>query len=200
MIEQSQTPKYGKLVRPKNESVREREHLRPDEMESLIKAAGAVGRYGHRDAILLLLIYRHGLRVSEAIALQWQQVDFKTSHIYINRNKNGNPSNQPILGDELRALRKLQRDYPDSSYLFVTERKGPLTDHTVRKLVTRAGISANLGFPVHPHMLRHATGYYLASRGVDTRTIQDSLGHKQIQHTVRYTKLAPGRFDELWKG
>ncbi len=200
MIEQSQAPKYGKLTRPKNETVREREHLRPDEMELLIKAAGAVGRYGHRDATLLLMIYRHGLRVSEAIALQWQQVDFKTAHIYINRCKNGNPSNQPILGDELRALRKLQRDYPDSSYLFVTERKGPLTDHTVRKLVTRAGVLAGLGFPVHPHMLRHATGYHLAAQGVDTRTIQDYLGHKQIQHTVRYTKLAPGRFDGIWKG
>ena len=82
MIEQSQAPKYGKLTRPKNETVREREHLRPDEMESLIKAAGSVGRYGHRDSTLLLMIYRHGLRVSEAIALQWQQVDFRSSHIY----------------------------------------------------------------------------------------------------------------------
>jgi type 1 fimbriae regulatory protein FimE len=105
---------------------------------------------------------------------------------------------QRLAGTELRSLRQLQRDFPDSPYLFVSERGGPLTDHAVRKLVARIGVAAKFDFPVHPHMFRHATGFYLASKGHDTRAIQDYLGHRNIHHTVRYTELAPGRFDDFW--
>jgi type 1 fimbriae regulatory protein FimB/type 1 fimbriae regulatory protein FimE len=91
------------------------------------------------------------------------------------------------------------RDYPDTPYVFVTERKGPLTAATVRKLVARAGVKAELDFPVHPHMLRHACGYRLANDGHDTRAIQHYMGHKNIQHTVRYTDLAADRFNGFWK-
>jgi type 1 fimbriae regulatory protein FimB len=76
--------------------------------------------------------------------------------------------------------------------------RGPLTRSTVNKLVTRAGHQAEMEFPVHPHMLRHACGYYLANKGVDTRTIQDYLGHISIVHTVRYTELSPNKFKGLW--
>ena len=100
---------------------------------------------------------------------------------------------------ELRALRQLKRVYPESPFLFVTERGGPITEATVRKLISRAGDKAGLEFPIHPHMLRHATGYYLANNGVDTRTIQAYLGHRNIMHTVRYTQLAPDRFRTLWR-
>ena len=89
--------------------------------------------------------------------------------------------------------------YSDTPYLFVTERKGPLTTATVRKLVARAGEKAKLGFPVHPHMLRHACGYKLANDGQDTRAIQLYMGHRNIQHTVRYTELASDRFNGFWK-
>ena len=99
----------------------------------------------------------------------------------------------------MRALRKVSRDYPDSSYVFSSERKGPLTDSSVRKIVARAGQRAGLPFPVHPHMLRHACGYKLANDGHDTRSIQHYLGHKNITHTVRYTELAPDRFNSFWK-
>jgi type 1 fimbriae regulatory protein FimB/type 1 fimbriae regulatory protein FimE len=100
---------------------------------------------------------------------------------------------------EIRALKRLQRDYPDSPYVFVTERKGPLTTSTVRKLVARAGVKAKIKFPVHPHMLRHGCGYKLANDGQDTRAIQHYLGHKNIQHTVRYTEMASDRFNGFWK-
>jgi integrase len=168
-------------------------------MDKLLLAAKKMGRYGQRNYTLLLMMYRHGLRVSEAIALRWSQIDFKEGQIHVRRLKNGKPSVQRIPGVELRSLRLLKREWSESPYLFVSERGGgPLTDHAVRKLVARVGEAAAFDFPVHPHMLRHATGYYLASKGHDTRAIQDYLGHRNIHHTVRYTELAPGRFDDFW--
>ena len=157
------------------------------------------GRHGHRDATLILISYRHGLRVSELVALRWDQVDLRAGALHVNRLKNGSPSVHPIRGPELRALRRLQRDYPASSYLFVTERKGPMTAATVRKMIARAGGQAKIPFPVHPHMLRHATGYKLANDGHDTRAIQHYLGHRNITHTTRYTELASDRFNGFWK-
>jgi len=182
-----------------NLAVRSREYLTPDEVEGLIKAAKNIGRHGHRDAGLILLTYRHGFRVSELIALRWDQIDLKQGLLHVNRLKNGTSSNHPIRGPEIRALRRLQREYPETPYVFVTERKGPLTASTVRKILARAGKEAKLPFPVHPHMLRHACGYKLANDGHDTRAIQQYLGHKNITHTVRYTELAPDRFKGFWK-
>ncbi len=112
--------------------------------------------------------------------------------------KNGTPSTHPLGGTEIRSLRRLKRDYPATQYVFVTERKGPMTDSAVRKLIARAGREAGLGFPVHPHMLRHACGFKLANDGHDTRAIQHYLGYKNSQHTVRYTELAPDRFRDFW--
>jgi type 1 fimbriae regulatory protein FimE len=142
---------------------------------------------------------RHGLRVSEAIALRWDQVDLKAGLLYVQRLKNGVPSNHPIRGPELRALRQLRRDGPDTPYLFISERGGSMTASNVRKLLTRAGAQAKFDFPVHPHMLRHACGYKLANEGHDTRSLQHYLGHRNIAHTVRYTELAPDRFKGFWK-
>ncbi len=143
--------------------------------------------------------YRHGLRVSELVALQWDVVDLKLRLLHVNRLKNGVASVHPLRGPELRALRKVEREYPDTSYVFVTERKGPLTPDTVRKLISRAGKAAGIPFPIHPHMLRHACGYKLANDGHDTRAIQYYLGHKNIQHTVKYTEMSPTRFKAFWK-
>ena len=182
-----------------NLAVRSREYLTSDEVEALIKAAKSIGRHGHRDATIILLAYRHGFRVSELIALRWDQIDLKQGLLHVNRLKNGTPSNHPIRGPEIRALRRLQREYPETPYVFVTERKGPLTPSTVRKIVARAGREAKLPFPVHPHMLRHACGYKLANDGHDTRAIQQYLGHKNITHTVRYTELAADRFNGFWQ-
>jgi len=184
--------------RPKNRDVRSREHLLPDEVDAIMKAAGQVGRHRLRDRALILVAYRHGLRVSELVGLKWDQFDLKRAQVHINRLKNGSAATHPIEGDELRLLRRLMKEYPDTPFLFTTERGGPLTRSTVSKLIARAGQNAGVAFPVHPHMLRHGTGYYLANNGVPTRTIQAYLGHRSIQHTVRYTELSASVFSNLW--
>ena len=169
-----------------------------ESMRSAVKKLD--GRHAHRDSTLILLIYRHGLRVVEASALRWEQLDFEAGTIHVQRVKKGTPSVQPLYGDEIRSLRKLQRDYPLSPYVFQSSRRGPLAHDTVGEIVERAGELAGLSIPVHAHMLRHGTGYYLANRGIDTRTIQSYLGHNNIQHTVRYTELAATKFRGLWNG
>jgi integrase len=196
----SQASFSGKLPKkPLNKNVRSREYLTEKEVDKLMVAARNTGRHGHRDATLILIGYRHALRVSELVSLRWDQIDLGKGLLHVVRRKNGVDSTHPLRGPEIRALRRLQRDYPDTPYVFVTERKGPLTTSTVRKLVTRAGEIAKLGFPVHPHMLRHACGYRLANDGHDTRAIQHYMGHKNIQHTVRYTELTSDRFNGFWK-
>jgi type 1 fimbriae regulatory protein FimB/type 1 fimbriae regulatory protein FimE len=192
----------GKVVPPRRVSNRERrtrEHLTPQEVEKLINAASRVGRYGHRDATLILLAYRHGLRVSELVALRWDQIDLEQGLLHISRLKNGVPSTHPLRGPELRALRRLRREQGASPYVLTTERGSVMTDSSVRKIMARAGEQAQLGFPVHPHMLRHACGFKLANEGHDTRAIQHYLGHRNIHHTVRYTELAADRFKQFWK-
>ena len=144
------------------------------------------------------MAYRHGLRVSELVALRWEQIDFTAGTIYINRLKNDVSSTHPLRGVELRALRQLHRKYPNSNYLFVSETGAVIAAATARGIIQRAVKMAELSLSVHPHMLRHACGFYLASRGHDTRAIQAYLGHRNIQHTVRYTKLSPKRFQDFW--
>ena len=185
-------------LRQRNVDVRSREYLTTDEVDRLAAAAKTIGRHGHRDMTMIIMMFRHGLRVSELIALRWDMIDLKQGLVHVPRLKNGTPSVHPLRGPELRALRRLQRDYPQSPYVFVTERKGPLTTATVRKMVARAGQRAVLPFPIHPHMLRHSTGFKLANDGHDTRAIQHYLGHKNIQHTVRYTELSASRFNGFW--
>jgi len=182
----------------KNSLRRVREHLTPAEIDKLMAAARQVGRHGLRDATMILVAYRHGLRVSELVSLRWSQVDLKQGILYVIRCKNGLPAQHPLFGPELRALRQLKRDYPETDYVFMTERQAPITADTFRKMIARAGQQAKLSLPVHPHMLRHSTGFKLANDGRDTRTIQHYLGHKNIQHTVRYTEIASIRFKGFW--
>jgi type 1 fimbriae regulatory protein FimB/type 1 fimbriae regulatory protein FimE len=181
-----------------NKERRAREYLTEREVDQLIDAARKAGRYGHRDATLILLAYRHGLRVAELVALRWDQIDLSQGLLHVARAKNGTPSTHPVRGPEIRALRRLKRVYA-GPYVFMTERQGPLTPSVVRKIVARSGERAGLGFPVHPHMLRHACGFKLANDGHDTRAIQHYLGHRCITHTTRYTDLAAGRFNGFWK-
>jgi integrase len=176
-----------------------RKHLTPSEVEAMLAAARGSGRHGRRDEALILLSYRHGLRVGEAVALRWDSVDFNAGTIYVSRLKNGTEGVHPLRGPELRALRQLRRDHHDSPYLFCSERRGPLTTSSVRRIVARAGQLAGLAGRVHPHQLRHATGFFLASQGQDTRAIQGYLGHRAITSTAVYTALAPGRFASFWK-
>ena len=182
-----------------NAKLRRREHLTEAEVERLMEAAKG-NRWGHRDAAMVLVAYRHGLRVSELVDLHWDQVDFRTATLHVRRVKKGTPSTHPILGDELRALRRLQRDQaPKSPFVFTSERGAPFTTAGFARMVERAGSEAKLGFKAHPHMLRHACGYALANKGHDTRALQAYLGHRNIQHTVRYSEMSPTRFKDFWR-
>jgi integrase len=186
------------LRRP-NADYRKREHLTPSEVESLVEAAKA-NRHGHRDATMVLLAYRHGLRACELVDLEWSQIDFKAAVLHVRRAKKGTPGTHPIRGDELRALRKLQREQnPTSPFVFTSERGSPFATSGFAKMIERAGVEAGFDFKAHPHMLRHACGFALANAGHDTRALQAYLGHKNIQHTVRYTELAPNRFKDFWR-
>jgi site-specific recombinase XerD len=185
--------------RPPNSELRTREHLTEAEVERLMRAAGK-NRWGHRDTTMILVAYRHGLRASELVDLRWDQVDFKMATLHVRRVKQGTPSTHPVVGDELRALRRLQREQePKSPFVFTSERGAPFSTAGFARMVERAGVEAKLAFKAHPHMLRHAWGFALANKGHDTRALQAYLGHKNIQHTVRYTELAPTRFKDFWR-
>ena len=182
-----------------NADLRTREYLTEAEVERLLRATKG-NRWAHRDTTMILVAYRHGLRASELTDLRWDQVDFATATLHVRRVKQGSASTHPVLGDELRALRRLQRDQePSSPFVFPSERGSPFTTAGFARTVERAGAEANLGFKAHPHMLRHACGFALASKAHDTRALQAYLGHKNIQHTVRYTELSPTRFQNFWR-
>ena len=176
--------------------------LTTSEMKKFL-AAARKGRHAVRDYCLMLMAYRHGLRVSELIDIRLNDLDLETGRLFVRRLKGSLSTQQPIEGDELRALRAWLREretYPNASsnYLFLSER-GMLTRQAINYLVTQIGHKASLNFKVTPHSLRHSTGYFLANKGHDTRLIQDYLGHKNITHTVRYTRTAAARFEGLWR-
>jgi type 1 fimbriae regulatory protein FimB len=175
--------------------------LTEPEMARLLQAAKQ-GRYGVRNHALLLVGYRHGLRVSELAGLRFDQVRLDEGRIWVKRLKGSLDTDQPTQGDTLRAVRAWLRErakmrWHDLPWLFVSER-GPMSRKAVNYLIATAGERAGLSVHVHPHMLRHSCGYALANKGYDTRRIQDYLGHKNIQHTVGYTRLSPKRFEGMW--
>ena len=178
-----------------NAALRPREYLTAEEVDLLMKVAARGKECGHRDSTMILLAYRHGLRVGELVSLRWDQFDFRRGTFHVRRLKGGRASVHYIRGTELRALRKLEREQiPASPYVFTTKRKGPITAAAFRKQLSRIAAEAEFPFPVHPHMLRHSCGFKLANDGKDTRALQEWLGHQNIQHTVRYTELTPQRF------
>ena len=183
--------------RAKNSELRTREYLTEHEVETLM-AAARKNRHGHRDATMILIAFRHGLRASELVDLRWDQVDFNRATLHVRRGKGGTPSVHPLMGSEMRALRRLQRQSEASPFVFISERGAPFTRAGFARMVERAATVASLKLKVHPHMLRHACGFALANSG-HTRALQAYLGHRNIQHTVRYTELAPDRFKKFWQ-
>jgi type 1 fimbriae regulatory protein FimE len=183
--------------RQPNAAYRQREYLTETEVERLIEAARKRGRNSTRDGAAILLAYRHGLCAAELCSLRWAQVDLRHGRLHVNRAKGGIESVHPLHGPELRALRPLQGKGP---YVFTTEEAGtPVTTAWFLRMVQRTGRAANLPFPLHPHMLRHSTGYKLANDGHDTRSLAHYLGHRNLQSTARYTALAPDRFAKFWQ-
>jgi type 1 fimbriae regulatory protein FimB len=169
--------------------------LNDAEMEKLLER----GRHGTRDHLLMLMMYRHGLRVSEAVGLRRDQVNLAQARVWVQRLKNSLSVEQPIAGDEFRAIKRYLATRADKlPWLFISERGQPLTRSAVNYLIWVAGENAGLK-NVHPHTLRHSCGYYLVNTGVDLRTMQDYLGHRDPKHTVHYTRVAGRRFEGLWK-
>ncbi len=182
--------------------MQERKHLTGHEVKKLL-AATKGARHEARDRCFLLLMFRHGLRVSEACGLVLSQVDIEGRVLYVARLKKGLSTMHPLRADELLAIKSWLADREkmklDSNAFFVSERRGPLSRKTAYVFIRHYGERAGLPLPTHPHMLRHACGFALVDQGADTRLIQDYLGHRNIQHTVMYTAANPARFEKLWR-
>ena len=183
--------------RGKNAEYRQREYLTEAEVAKLVAAAGE-SRNPIRYRLMIRMAFLHALRVSELVDLRWEQIDPSPATIHIKRAKNGTPGIHGLQGDELRLLRALRRERPHADFVFLSERKAPLSVDGAQKLIERLGEAAKLPFPIHAHMLRHAAGYALAARGVDTRTLQAFMGHRSIANTVVYTAVADKRIRNIW--
>lgn len=198
---ESEPEKHKPPRRRRNADVRAREYLTQDEVDAMIKAARATGRNGSRDALAIEMMARHGLRVSELCGLTWDAISFgRSCTLYVTRRKKGISGTHYLADSEIRALKRLQRQQKASRYIFVTSTGTPLSVRSISAIVQRAGEVAELGFSVHPHMLRHATGYRLVNRpGVSLRDIQSFLGHAAISSTTRYCALSAERLRGLEK-
>ena len=194
----------------------ERKHLTLLEVDRLLAATKENLRTGLRDRCLILLMFRHGLRVTEACAMRMDQVDLESKILQVQRLKGGLSTTQPLRTEEIRLLKGWMAERErwlrqwrrkeggtgaalDRHALFLSARGTALSRKTFWALLRRYGELAGLALPPHPHMLRHACGFALADQGADTRLIQDYLGHRNIQHTVRYTATNPVRFEKLWR-
>lgn len=177
---------------------RAKDFLDPSEIARFLDAAKA-GRNPARDQLLFLMMYRHGLRCSEGADLRIEDISLDRATVWIRRLKGSNSGMHPIEGDELRAIRRYLATRKDAlPWLFISERRGRLTRFAINYLVSETAERASLA-AVHPHMLRHSCGYALADKDVPLRVIQEWLGHRSIEMTVRYTRIAQRRFAGLWR-
>jgi integrase len=195
----SPTTVIGKVPPKRRPDTRPRKHLTPSEVEALLRAARKSGRYQLRDEAAVLLAYRHGLRASELVSLKWAQIDLKGAEITILRAKGGFQTQHPLRSVELRLLGKLRAKDPHAQYVLMTERGTPWSTSNWRKVLGRLATVAKLPVSVNPHALRHATGFYLAGKGADTRALSHYLGHRSLQSSERYTAQSAARFKDFWR-
>ncbi|MGH8562731.1 MAG: tyrosine-type recombinase/integrase [Gammaproteobacteria bacterium] len=173
--------------------------LTEPQIEELRRAVKKTSRHPVRDSTLILVGYRHGMRVSELADLRWENVHLERAEIWVERLKGSKSTMQPIEGDELRSLRKLRRENTTSPWVFLSEQGGPISVDAVQYMLRRAGEAAGLPMRVHPHMLRHGCGYYLTNSGANTRLVQEVLGHRDIRNTEIYTEADASRMRGLWR-
>jgi integrase len=171
-----------------------RQWLTEAEVEAIIKACE-----NDRDRLMVLMAYRHGLRVSELIGLAWRQVDFDAARLRVIRAKGSEDGVHPLSGREVRGLRSLRRrQMVGTRWVFVTSRGGPMTRNGFYKLLKKAATRASIT-DAHPHLLRHACGFKLVNQGMDTLSLAAYLGHANVQNTKRYARMDAARFDGLWR-
>lgn len=185
-------------IRKKNKHYRSREYLTLDEVTTLIECAESGRKFKLRNSLLLLMMFRHGLRCTEATNLKWDAIMWSENKIAISRAKNGLDGVHHLLEDEIEKLKELHHQQSgNGAYIFQSERGKPLSEIAIGKLVARLGEVAQLGIKIHPHQLRHACGYYMANKGYTTRDIQAYMGHRDIRNTEIYTSISATRFDNL---
>lgn len=179
---------------------RRRDYITEEELERLVEAAKG-SRHRWRDAAIMRMLFRHGLRVSELCSMQVDDLDLNTSRVWVMRRKGSLSTEHPVQSDTMRVLKRYLKERGDVRlpWLFVSAQGNQLTRQSINYLVRVAGERAGLPMRVHPHMFRHGCGYALANRGHDLRAIQDYLGHRDPKHTARYTRTSAERFGELWR-
>lgn len=182
----------------KNIETRPREYLTPQEVILLVDDARRINRHGFRNAAIIVLMYRHALRVSELTKLKWNDVDLEHGRLYVRRINRGISAMHDLGNDEIQILQQLRAAAPSrATYVFISQRNTTLTTRTVHNIITTAAQSAGIGFSVHPHMLRHSRAYELKSNGADAKTIQLYLGHRNLQSTHLYRKSDAHESDPL---
>jgi len=205
-VEGAPATKFGTVVpfrrrrrKRKEQNELRRQYLTEPEVDELMASARKRGRYGHRDATMILVAYRHGLRVQELVDLQWTDLDLDAGRIQVRRVKGSDDSVQPLTGAEIRALRRLRREQDTQfRHVFTSERGAPFTTNGFFKLLERSAASIGMA-DVHPHLLRHGCGFKLVNQGTDTRSLAAYLGHRNMQNTARYTKMSSKRFEGFWR-
>ncbi|HBW1064771.1 TPA: type 1 fimbria switch DNA invertase FimE [Klebsiella pneumoniae] len=181
-----------------------RRFLTAKEVQAMMQAARQ-GPTGERDYCLILLAFRHGMRISELLDLHYHDLDLNEGRVNVRRLKNGFSTIHPLRFDEREAIERWSlvragwKAADKTDALFISRRGTALSRQQAYRIIRSAGENAGTVTHTHPHMLRHACGYELAERGTDTRLIQDYLGHRNIRHTVRYTASNAARFAGIWE-
>lgn len=180
-----------------------RKYLTQSEIERILSMVKVNSENAERDYCLIYMTFIHGFRVSEVCQLRLSDMDLEEGCLFIRRMKNGFSSNHPLLENEIRAIKawlniRCRQPGAESDWLFLSRQGKPLTRQRIYQLIRQSGEQARISVTSHPHMLRHACGFALADRGIDTRLIQDYLGHRNIRHTVRYTASNAERFEGIW--